>query len=63
MFQDNFIVVVFQTFLMCGSCFPSCFFIFQEGLRFFIYFKDHHEYELEADTLEEKEKVSYFFSI
>ncbi|XP_071505640.1 uncharacterized protein [Diadema antillarum] len=29
----------------------------EEGLRFFIYFKDHHEYELEADTLEEKEKI------
>ncbi|PIK44561.1 putative formin-like protein 6 [Apostichopus japonicus] len=28
-----------------------------EGLKFFIYFRDHHEYELEADTLEEKEKI------
>ncbi|XP_072013968.1 uncharacterized protein [Amphiura filiformis] len=29
----------------------------EEGLRFFIYFKDHQEYELEADSLEEKEKI------
>ncbi|XP_070575952.1 formin-J-like isoform X2 [Ptychodera flava] len=28
-----------------------------EGTKFYIYFVDHHEYELETDTLEEKEKI------
>ncbi|XP_033626676.1 uncharacterized protein LOC117289591 isoform X2 [Asterias rubens] len=29
----------------------------EEGLRFFIYFKGHQEYELEADSQEEKQKI------
>lgn len=43
----NVITILFYLFL----------FRLKEGLKFFIYFRDHHEYELEADTLEEKEKV------
>ncbi|XP_071958926.1 uncharacterized protein [Antedon mediterranea] len=29
----------------------------EEGLRFFINFTDHHEYEMEADSPEDKEKI------
>ena len=47
---------MFDVIIICCSC--SLFIsLLQEGLRFFIYFRDHQEYELEADSLEEKEKV------
>ncbi|XP_035679128.1 formin-like protein 18 [Branchiostoma floridae] len=34
-----------------------------EGLRFFIYFEDYHEYELNADNLEEKNKILRLLNI
>ena len=32
-------------------------FVFQDGVRFFIYFEDNEDYELDADSVEEKNKV------
>ena len=31
--------------------------MFQENERFYIYFSNHHEYELNADSLEDKNKI------
>jgi hypothetical protein len=35
----------------------QCNFVFQENERFYVYFSNHHEYELTADSLEDKNKI------